>query len=401
MLKEIFAEYAKTLEVEWDYDRTQTVGASEIGQCARKTFWLKNEGTERGVERDADHEENWGARIRGTLMERHFWAPAMQLRFGDNILFSGHAQKTLFSGYLSATPDALIIKQKPDVLKYLGIDNIGEGVLLAEGKTIDPRTNISEAKIENYMQTVAQMGLVRECTEYKPNYDLLTYTDASFWSEITEFAIPFDQKLYDEAKRRAAIIIHAKNGNELRPEGWIAGGKECSFCPFVGACGVERMAVPPNNVRATPQFIAEITDYAREANAISVQIERLEAQFNDRQNVIKERLKDKGVRRIEGVVNWYRVSGRPYYAIGPMKEQLTALGIDIEQFEHISKDSDRLVITATLPAEAYKPALMEPGNKKRRKKQKAKTVKTKAKIHGRKPAVTKRAKTAKRKGKRS
>ncbi len=25
-------------------DRTQTVGASEVGQCARKTFWIKMEG---------------------------------------------------------------------------------------------------------------------------------------------------------------------------------------------------------------------------------------------------------------------------------------------------------------------------------------------------------------------
>lgn len=364
MLKQAFIEYAKTLDTPFKHDRSKTVGASEIGLCARKVFWTKFEKTSRGVARDGDWEEQWGARIRGTIMESAFWAPAMQLRFGDNILFSGRDQRTLQIDYISATPDAVLINQPRDCLKHLGVDDIGEsGCILAECKTIDPRTNLVEAKTENYMQTIVQMGLMRECTEHKPNYDVLSYIDASFWSEVVEFAVPFDAGLYEVAKQRAAIIINAENGRELKPEGWIAGGKECSFCPFVGPCGVERRTVPLQNSRATPQFVAEIADYANSYNRMAANISFEETQLRDLQNTIKERLRDKGVRRIDGVVNWYKVGGRTYYKASAMKDKLLELGEDVDDYAAVGEESDRLVVSANIPAEYSRPALLLPGNK--------------------------------------
>jgi len=378
MLKEAINGYVVTLTKQWEHDRTKSVGASEIGLCARKVFWTKFENTARGVPRDDDWEDAWGARIRGTIMESAFWAPAMKLKFGDNILYSGPDQRTFVSGYISATPDALIINQSRDCLKHLGVPDIGpSGVLLAESKTVDPRTNLVEAKVENYMQTVVQMGLVRECTDYKPDYDVLTYTDASFWSEVSEFAVPFDSALYDVAKRRAAIIINAESGKELKPEGWIAGGKECSFCPFVKACGVERRAVPQNNARATPQFVAEISDYARKYNELQAIVDRDTTGLKELAHTIKERLKDKGVRRIEGVVNWYKVAGRNYWKSKEMAAKLLELGIDTDEYASVGEESDRLVVSASIPTTMSRPRMLLPG--KQRRHANVKPIRTRAK----------------------
>jgi hypothetical protein len=388
MLKEAMADYAAYLDALWlqdqKYDRTKTVGASEIGLCARKVFWTKFEGTKRGVKRDEDYEEQWGARIRGSLMERVFWAPAMVHKFGDNIMFTGRTQVTLASGPISATPDAVIVNQTYDMLKEFGIDDIGgNGCILAESKTIDPRTNLTEAKTENYMQTIVQMGLVRECTDYKPQYDLLCYMDASFWSEVHEFVVPFDQDLYNVAKTRANSILNASNGSELKPEGWIAGGKECSFCPFVKACGVERRAVPQHNVKASAQFEAEILDYARQYLEIEAGVESEKTKLKDLQNTIKVRLQEKGVRRIEGIINWYKVRGRTYYNVNGLRDRLTELGEDADAYASVGEESDRLIIAANLPAEPSRlPLLLLPGQTRTTKpasKAKSKKQKVKAK----------------------
>lgn len=347
MLKEAIDQYAASLNKWFNHDRNKSVGASEIGQCARKVFWTKHEGTAKGVERDGDWFDRYGARVRGTIMEEAFWQPALKAKYGDRVLFSGSEQKSLKLGHLSATPDALIVGLPGDCLKHLGIDNIESNCILAECKSIDPRTNLLEAKTENLFQTQVQMGLMRECTEYKPAYDLLTYLDASFWSEIIEFPVKFDPDIYQAAKDRATIIMTADSGADLPPEGWITGAKECSFCPFVKACGVERRQVPRNNKPADPQLVAEISDICKQHNELKHEIVTRENQLRLIQDTIKTRLRTHGVRRIEGVVNWFEVVGATRYGPNKMKQRLVELGEDVDQFASQDEPSDRLVITAT------------------------------------------------------
>ncbi len=55
----------------WSHDRLTTVGASEIFLCARRTAYGKAETAP-----DADYEDRYGARVRGALIENHFWEPA-------------------------------------------------------------------------------------------------------------------------------------------------------------------------------------------------------------------------------------------------------------------------------------------------------------------------------------
>jgi hypothetical protein len=349
MIKQALAAYADTSVRVFVSDRSQTVGASEVGQCARKVFWTKNEGDPvYGAPRDPGYVDTWGARARGTIYENHWWEPALRSVYRDQLLYAGVEQQTFVSGFLSATPDGLIIGLQEDALAHLGVPDIGGDCIMAECKTADPRTNLSKPKPENVFQTQVQMGIVRNQTEWKPNYSLLTYTDASFWNEVLEFPIAFDPAVYEVAKGRAATIMTATSAADLKPEGWIAGGKECDYCPFTKACGIERTKVPDQPTAAVdPQFIAEITDLARAVKVLEASNAGTETRIRELQNELRDRLRAKGQRRIvaDGVsVLWSPVKGRQSYDQKAIREAAVNAGVDIEQFSTVGEATDRLVI---------------------------------------------------------
>lgn len=341
MISQALDAYAKSSNKVWATDRSQTVGASEVGQCARKVFWTKNEGDPKyGAPRDPEYVDGWGARVRGTVMENEFWFPAMRNAFGDRLLFAGPDQRTFVSGFLSATPDGLITRLLPGELA-----EVGEACVTAECKSADPRTNLAEAKAENIYQTHVQMGLIREQTEWQPTHSVLSYMDASFWNEVKEFVIPFDPKVYATAKARAATIMTATEAGELKPEGWIAGGRECEYCPFTKACGITRRSVPESNAAADPQFAAEIADLATIAKRLEIEQDDAGFRLREVQQDIRDRLRAKGIRKIPGLVNWSHVKGRVSYNNKAIQAAAIAAGVDIEQFSTVGEATDRLTIS--------------------------------------------------------
>jgi hypothetical protein len=188
------------------------------------------------------------------------------------------------------------------------------------------------------------MGLVRELTPYQPTHSILSYTDASFWSEVKEFVIAFDERIYETAKQRAITIMTATKISEVKPEGWIAGAKECNYCPFTRACGIERRNLPFQNEPVDEQFKAEIEDMALALKALEFLRDRHQAQLRELQDTIKNRLREKGVRKIPGVVTWSNIKGRCGYDAEAVREAAIAAGVDIEPFATIGADSDRLTI---------------------------------------------------------
>lgn len=348
MIKEALNAYAQSTNRQWATDRSQTVGASEVGQCARKIFWLKNENDpHHAAPRDPGYEDSWGAKMRGTIMENEFWYPAMRATFGPTLLFAGPEQQTFVSGFLSATPDGLLTQLDPDRISP------GSGPeVCTECKTSDPRTNLSEAKAENVYQTHIQMGLIRELTPYKPTHSVLSYTDASFWNECVEFIIPFDQKVFEVGRARATQIMTATSAADLKPEGWIAGGRECEYCPFTQACGIQRRSVPSDDLPADPQFVAEISDLARSIKKLETVREQQDVQLREMQQQMRDRLRDKGVRKIPGLVSWSSVKGRKSYDNKAIQAAAIAAGIDLTPFEKVGDQTDRLVINLPAPAES-------------------------------------------------
>jgi hypothetical protein len=323
-------------------DRAQTVGASDVGQCERKVFYVKNERDRaHGAPRDADYTDRWGAKIRGAFFERWFWYPALKESFGDRLKFAGADQVTFVSGFLSATPDGMLVDCKPNEIAP------GSGSeVMVEAKTADPRTNLVKPKEENVFQTQVQMGLVRETTKYKPTHSVLSYTDASFWDEGPEFIIAFDQKIFEVAKTRAARIMTATSDRELKPEGWIAGGQQCEYCPFTGPCGITRRSVPQKEILADldDQFIAEITDMAKFVKHAESERDKCESGYREAQQALKDRLRDRNVRKIPGVVTWSAIKGRSGYDNARIREALENLGINLDKYKTEGEPTDRLTI---------------------------------------------------------
>jgi hypothetical protein len=350
MIAEALSAYAKATTRQFE-GRENTVGASEVGQCARKTYFAKNAGDHvYGATSDEDFIYVWGATLRGRLIEEHFWVPALRARYGDKLLYTGDDQRILVSGFLSATPDGLLIDQQSGVLAALGIDDLGgDGSVVLECKTIDPRTKLDDAKPEHAYQAIVQIGLIRELMPHRPNVALISYINASFLHDINERAVRFDPGIFENAKRRAAQIVTATAPDELKPEGWIAGGKECEVCPFTRACGVIRHAVPTQS-RAEPpdpQFVAEIVDMAREARGRRSLVRAATADLRTIEHDIKERLRAKGLRCVDGdgvSVVWSPVKGRPSHDTKAIREAAEKAGIDLAEYETVGEATDRLVI---------------------------------------------------------
>jgi hypothetical protein len=344
LIQQTLDAYAKTAGKTFSHDRSNTLGASEVGQCARKMFWLKNEDDSTcRVERDAEYVDSWGARMRGTVIEDAFWEPAMKARFGDRLLWSGKDQRTFVSDFLSATPDGVLINPIVDELKQIGVDT---DCVTLECKSADPRTNLADAKPANLFQTQVQMGLIRQLTPLRPTHSVLSYIDASFWNEVREFVVPFDQGIYEKARHRAMMIMTATGVDETAPEGWIAGGKECNYCPFTKACGIERRNLPFQDigVPVDPQFVAEMRSSALLLKTAKDDRDRDETLIRQLETDIKIRLREKGVKKIPGVLTWSPVKARQSYDNKALKEAAIAAGIDVEQFSTVGEPTDRLLI---------------------------------------------------------
>ena len=345
MISEILSAYANA--VRHDKERTSTVGASEVGQCVRKTFYAKNsDDPVYAVQRDVDHVEAWGAQLRGATFEQSVWVPALKAKYGGRLKFAGAEQRSFESGFLSATPDALLTEVPSDILAPLGIPDIESNCLLLEAKTVDPRVKLEAPKPEHKFQVIVQLGLVAEVTDFKPRCALLSYADASFWNDVVEFPIKFDASIYENAQRRAAAVMTASKASELPPEGWIAGGHECERCPFAKTCGIERHAMPgASTAVADPQFIAEIRDLACDVKRQQGIADSAETQARHSKHEIRERLRAKGLRRVSGddfSVVWSPVKGRTSMNIAALKKAATAAGVDVTEFEQIGEPTDRL-----------------------------------------------------------
>lgn len=337
MIREALDEYVRSVEKK--YDRSQTVGASEVGLCARRVCFAKKG--------HIPVEGSWGAWMRGTTMEEAFWQPALKRKFGKKLLYSGPDQKSIAKGKLSATPDGVLVDQPRNLLSHLGVRDIGpDGSIMVECKTIDPRIDLKAAKEENVFQVQCQMGLVRDLTKHRPNYALVTYTDASFWDDVDEFAIRFDPKVYKAGQVRANLIMGA-DPLDLKPEGWIAGGKECEYCPFAAPCGVERRRLPPEEGRVVipDQFRAEVIDLCADFNAARDEVDAATAKQRDVAIQIKDRLRAHGIRKIHGVVSWSETAGRKSYEIDKLSQAMAAKGLNIADFEKYGDESDRLTVS--------------------------------------------------------
>lgn len=328
-VKAMLHAYASSLRKEWKHDRSKTVGASEIGGCQRRTRFDKH-----GTPRDEGYIDSWGGALRGTVIENHYCVPgvAMCVPAGWDFLNAGNDQHTLSSGYLSATPDGMLVNGET-----------GETVVI-EFKSIDPRADLSKEKASHHFQAQVQLGLIRETTEYKPDYAVLVYVNASFYDDITEFFIPYSPRIYQAAQARARDIMTADNALGLPPEGKMAGGDECKYCAWASHCAEVTVAGVPKDENeldadAIKQLLA-LRDAERGLLANKEEAKRDHAEIIED---IKEFLRAHDTRRVKGEgwsVSYSVVGGRSTLDT----QAVEAAGLDLSAYYKPGKPAERIVI---------------------------------------------------------
>jgi hypothetical protein len=135
----------------------------------------------------------------------------------------------------------------------------------------------------------------------------------------------------------------------IPPEGWIAGGHECKYCPFTKACGIERRNLPftDDEKPLDKQFVAEITDMAQVIKSAEGSRDACDALMRTTQDAMKNRLREKGVRKVPGVVSWTNVKGRESYDNKAIREAAAKAGVDVEQYQTVGEPTDRLTISVS------------------------------------------------------
>jgi hypothetical protein len=341
MIKAILSEYATSSNKVFAHDRNNTVGASDVGACLRKTWFAKNE-----TPHDPGYIDRYGARLRGNLIEDFYVVPALRQAYGDRFHIGGDQQSTVVDGYLSATPDGVIVGVERDCLADLGVPDIGDSSCIAiEIKSIDPRAELNDrARPQHTFQTQVQMGLLRAHTPYRPDYALICYVDASFLDECAEFPVAFDPSIFAAAHYRAEAIMVATDPQELWPEGKLAGGAECRFCPYASHCAAVTVSgIPREEHPLGDNVMAEFKALHDRERQASTQVDVDGNLLSIIRQEIKDLLRTNGVRRVHGdgwSIEWSPVKGRQTLDI----KAVEAAGIDLSEYRKEGQAGDRLVV---------------------------------------------------------
>ena len=328
MIKEALASYVAANRREFPF-RQASIGASEIGQCARKLWFLKH-----GTPQDEGFVDRWGAKERGNLIEV-LWTKALRAYLGKGKLrFAGPYQRTFYdvTSPLSATPDGLVDGPEP---------------FLVECKSLDPRARM-QLKPEHEAQVMTSMGILNETTTYRPQFAVISYIDASFLDEVGEFEVAYDPQVFGNLQARAQAIMEANDDERLRPEGYIAGAVECEHCRFKSRCSAMRAgAVPGREGKLNEEQLREVRQLARERVSMVNRVEALERSKRAAEQAIKDVLRAAETRRVEAEglrIVWSSVKGRPSWDWPALRAAAEKAGLDLAPFERTGDPSDRLEV---------------------------------------------------------
>jgi len=332
----------------WEFDRKETLGASETFQCLRKA-WLEKFGEDNDHVRDEVDNDNWGAMERGNIIEDHFIVPAIE--FGKpkyvKYKFAGQDnQKTIRKDKSSATPDGILTNLKKNALALYGIDDIESDCILTEFKSVDPRSNVVETKAVHFGQAQMQLGLIRDETKYKPMYCVVIYINASFLNDIKPYVVKFDPAIYKSGQMRANQIYSTDDPSTIKAEGKQNGS--CEYCQWKMACSkISGDAFPENNEvdeidqANIDQFDALVTKHEKLKNIVA----DYEKQRSEVNQEIRAQLSEKNFRRVTKPLNW-RISYSWQKGRTSLDQKaMVAAGIDLNPFQKEGSGFDKLNIT--------------------------------------------------------
>ncbi|MBK8793325.1 MAG: YqaJ viral recombinase family protein [Holophaga sp.] len=200
-------------------DRTQYIGASEIGSCLRRVAFSK-------LYPESLDPASIGRMLAGRAMENEV-VQIVRLSLNGNLRNTGRVQLDLHHPTLPfhAHPDGRIAG---------GFDGLeGDGVL--EVKTAGAATfnrYESEGLPQNYRDQVqTQMGLA------KLSWALVVLVSRECLSEMATFTLRFDPEHYAHLEERAALAASALQDSAIREQ--LCGEPErgyCYSCPYSADC---------------------------------------------------------------------------------------------------------------------------------------------------------------------
>ena len=356
--EDLFDEFVANNQKTWAHDRAKSVGASEAFGCIRKS-WFGKRGGQFGFTKDPDYQDSWGAVRRGDIIENFQIVPAVReglRRRGLDLIMEGDDQETIVDGVSSATLDGLIIsmdgKNLPsDFLAYYGIDCISEDSLVLEMKSFDPRIDIREEKAIHRGQTQMQMGLIRDTTDYKPNYAVVLYVNASWLDDIRPFIVEYDESVYQIGRERAEKVFTVDDPALLGAEGKFDG--MCAYCPYkrscdevsVGRVPEKRKALTKKEVEAQDQTLLETLDpLVHTVDRLKADKKEIERALEEANESVRQILIQSNESRAVGdgwKTSYTTVKGRKTIS----KEKLEARGLDPEEFMDEGSGYEKLTIT--------------------------------------------------------
>ncbi len=267
-LKEVCIPFAQSLKTGFSHDRSKTVGASEIGQCIRKTVYSKL-----GLAPDEDQPSDTGFTTRGNVLEDAWSAPLLEhwaKANGGGFIHGGQENQITLKGDkvpLSSTPDGVAIKMPRDCLAEYGVPDIGPSCAVAcEIKSIDPRYNKSKLpKIAHPAQIMTQIGLIRRTASMgvKPDWGIVFYVDASDLFDLKVYPFKYSESAFKSLVMRADAIMKCDDPNKAPPEGKARGGSDCTECPYARQCLGFRPYIPDEDAKApTKKQVAAVEKIA-------------------------------------------------------------------------------------------------------------------------------------------
>jgi hypothetical protein len=353
-LKAAFEDWAAERSLGFDDDRSSTIGASEIGKCARKV------AAEKALARQGKKppkQGSSGAAIRGDVMEDNVTVPLLEYAIakqlpGAKLVWASQKEQRRFKSEtwrMSATLDGLIVNAPRTALERYGITDIGSDCIVVEAKSFDPRKNENNFPDPAHIdQAIQQMGLLRASGEANPVWAIIVYVNASFYDDIKVYPVRFTSEAFDNLKRRALSIMGANDPMAVRPEGKIAGGKECETCWMIDKCGGYAECVPhkakdfetlPPGLRQ--QIMSAVGTYSN----VSRQLEDLTARYEVAKATIKEllttantksaKLKLKDGRSFS--VSWRKYGPKKRTNMEAVAKALDAAGYSLDDFQEQGK----------------------------------------------------------------
>lgn len=359
--EDLFDEHIANNQKSWKQDRRLTVGASECFSCIRKN-WFTKRGTDFGYEEDPDFEQSWGAMERGNIIENNYIVPALEeglKRRGLKLIMAGDGQDTILDGVHSATLDGLMIPEDGgflprDFLAYYGIEDIGEqDSMVVEMKSFDPRLTLGHEKAVHRGQTQMQMGLIRENTEYKPEFAVLIYVNASWLDDIRIFVIDYEESVYRIGRERNDKVFGIDDPGMFAAEGKLDG--LCDYCPWQTACAkVSGQRVPPSTKALTAKQIGEqdkelldtLTPLVLKRNSVHSEHKELKLELEGLNEEIRQILIAAGKSRAVGdewKVTYTAQAGKRTLSKALMEED----GLDPEKYMQEGGAFEKLTVTVS------------------------------------------------------